>query len=151
MDEAIRRVVLTDDGEILCYDAELTDINCYYLVPCGAMESLRAELADKDKRIEGLEQTLENVLHGRREFIDHFKEKPVLITTEQIDKAWKHHDEFDTMSVAAFAELGITACGECEDHPATGVLRAECHAPAAAATVGHAAHSKRLGVSDECD
>jgi hypothetical protein len=84
-----------------------------YWCPECEIKHLRARIAE-------LEQTLENVLHGRREFIDRFKEKPVLITAERIDAAWgkaiaeTRSKRETTYTFQALRALGITACEACE-------------------------------------
>lgn len=80
-------------------------------------ESLRAELAAKDKRIESLEQTLENALHGRREFINKFRERPVLITTEQINTLWRRRSFYIPFNKDpiddCLSAINIVACHRC--------------------------------------
>ena len=166
MSDDVRRVCGAKDQPIGGYDSIWDAVDgTHALMPWEDYERLRAEvdeayqrsamfakrieelsqlvrdceqsLAERDSRIEELEQTLENMLHGRREFINHFKEKPVLITHEQIDAAWKmvrgwRYEGGTTgedlrLWMFIFKRLGIVECEECGGSGEVKSETAPCH------------------------
>ena len=72
-------------------------------------ERLRAELAEKDKRIEELEEALSKSIMHQKEL-----DRCVHITAEQIDKAWGSACVGGPVyPLAAMNHLNIVACEEC--------------------------------------